>query len=70
MEDEIDFFEFAEKMSGYEERLPGVEFSLEQKQGLTNTDEIWVLEIFGETKNFLSMQDAFEYLDKIVKEKN
>jgi hypothetical protein len=70
MEEEIDFFEFAEKLAKYEEQLPGVEFSLEQKQGSNEYEEIWSLNIFGETKDFVSLDDALMHLDGIIEQRN
>jgi hypothetical protein len=68
--EEINFFEFAEKLAKYEEMLPGVEFSLEQQQGMYDHEEIWSLKIFGETTNFASLDEALERLDLIVEQRN
>ncbi len=70
MEEEIDFFEFAEMMQKYEQALEGVNFAVEQKQGDHEGEDIWELVIDGETMYFQNLDEVKVYLDKLVASKN
>ncbi len=70
MEEEIDFFEFAEMMQKYEQALEGVNFALEQKQGDQEGEDIWQLDIDGETIFFQNLDEVKIYLDKLVASRN
>ena len=70
MEEEIDFFEFADIMQKYEQALEGVEFALEQKEGEHEGEEIWQLDIDGQIIFFQSFDEVKVYLDKLVVERN
>ncbi len=70
MEEEIDFFEFAEMMQKYEQALEGVNFAVEQKQGDHEGEDIWELAIDGETMYFQNLDEVKVYLDKLVASKN
>ncbi len=70
MEEDIDFFEFAELMQKYEQALDGVEFALEQKEGEHEGEEVWQLDIDGQTMFFPTFDEVKVYLDKLVVERN
>jgi MFS superfamily sulfate permease-like transporter len=70
MEEEIDFFEFAEMMQKYEQALEGVNFALEQKQGDQEGEDIWQLDIDGETIFFQNLDEVKVHLDKLVASRN
>jgi hypothetical protein len=70
MEEDIDFFEFAELMQKYEQALGGIEFSIEQKPGPQEGDEVWQLDIDGQTVFFQNFDEVKVYLDKLVVERN
>ncbi len=68
--EEIDFFEFAEMMQKYEQALEGVNFALEQKQGDQEGEDIWQLDIDGETIFFQNLDEVKVHLDKLVASRN
>jgi len=69
MEDDLNYFNFVEKITNYEEQLHGVEFSLEQTPGKDEWSDIWILEIFDMKHEFDNLDSALEHLDKIIEER-